>query len=76
VSKLSPKRFSGQMMGIFVLTYAIGNVLAGRLAGNFDPENLQQMPDLYLHISLFTIGVGVVVCLATFKTKKWEKAAD
>ncbi len=76
VSKLSPKRFSGQLMGIFVLTYAIGNVLAGRLAGNFDPSNLQQMPDLYLHISLFTIGVGVVVYLATFKTKKWEKAAD
>ena len=29
VSKLSPKRFAGQMMGIFTLTYSIGSVVAG-----------------------------------------------
>ena len=73
VSKLSPKRFAGQMMGVFVLTYSIGNVVAGLLAGNFDPNKVEDMPNLYLQISLFTISIGIVIFLFTFKTKKWEK---
>jgi POT family proton-dependent oligopeptide transporter len=76
VSKLSPQRFAGQMMGVFVLTYSIGNVVAGLLAGNFDPNKVEDMPSLYLQISLFTISIGIVIFLFTFKTKKWEKLAD
>ncbi|MFV0275969.1 MAG: peptide MFS transporter [Parahaliea sp.] len=72
VSKLSPKRFAGQMMGIFVLTYSIGNIIAGLLAGNFDPDNIQELPNLYLQISLFSIGIAIVVALASFRAKIWE----
>ncbi len=72
VSKLAPKRFAGQMMGVFVLTYSIGNVVAGLVAGNFDPENIQQMPNLYLQISLFTIAVGILIALFALKTRNWE----
>jgi POT family proton-dependent oligopeptide transporter len=74
VSKLSPKRFAGQMMGVFVLTYSIGNVVAGLLAGNFDPSRLDEMPGLYMQISLFSIAIGIVVLLFTFKSRIWEKA--
>lgn len=73
VSKLSPKRFAGQMMGVFVLTYSIGNVVAGLLAGNFDPSRLDEMPGLYMQISLFSIAIGIVVLLFTMKTRIWEK---
>jgi POT family proton-dependent oligopeptide transporter len=76
VSKLSPKRFAGQMMGVFVLTYSIGNVVAGLLAGKFDPNNVEQMPNLYLQISLFSIAIGIIIFLLTAKTKKWERLAD
>lgn len=73
VSKLSPKRFAGQMMGIFVLTYSIGNVVAGLLAGRFDPNQVQEMPSLYLQIAFFSIAIGVVILLMTAKTRFWEK---
>ncbi|NQY62964.1 MAG: peptide MFS transporter [Alteromonadaceae bacterium] len=76
VSKLSPKRFAGQMMGIFVLTYSIGNIISGLLAGNFDPNNVDQIPALYIQISLFSIGIGIVIFLLSFKTRIWEKLAD
>lgn len=76
VSKLSPKRFAGQMMGVFVLTYSIGNVIAGLLAGNFDPSRLDEMPNLYLQISLFSIAIGIVALLLSLKTRHWEKLAD
>lgn len=76
VSKLSPKRFAGQMMGIFVLTYSIGNIISGLLAGNFDPNNVEQMPSLYLQISLFSIGIGIVALLLGLKTRFWELLAE
>ncbi|WP_158966947.1 peptide MFS transporter [Paraglaciecola sp. L3A3] len=76
VSKLSPKRFAGQMMGVFVLTYSIGNVVAGLLAGNFDPENLDQMPELFMQICLVSTLIGVVIAILTLKTGKWEKLTN
>ncbi|MEM9304705.1 MAG: peptide MFS transporter [Pseudomonadota bacterium] len=76
VSKLSPRRFSGQMMGVFVLTYSIGNVVAGLLAGNFDPNELQDLPNLFLQISIFSIIIGVIVAILSIKTRAWEKLAE
>ena len=76
VSKLSPRRFAGQMMGVFTLTYSIGSVVAGLIAGNFDPNNIQQMPNLYLQISFFAIAAGIVVGLFSFKTKNWESLLE
>jgi POT family proton-dependent oligopeptide transporter len=76
VSKLSPRRFAGQMMGVFVLTYSIGNIISGLLAGNFDPDNLNQLPNLYIQISLFSIGIGIVILLVSFKSRFWESLPD
>lgn len=76
VSKLSPKRFAGQMMGVFTLTYSIGSVVAGLVAGNFDSENIQQMPNLYLQISMFSIAAGLVIALCTIGTRHWESELD
>ena len=76
VSKLSPQRFVGQMMGVFVLTYSIGNIIAGLLAGNFDPENVAEMPNLYLQIVTFSIGIGAVILLVGLFTRKWESEVE
>ena len=76
VSKLSPKRFAGQMMGVFTLTYSIGSVVAGLVAGNFDPENIQQMPNLYLQVSIFSIAAGLIIAFCTIGTRHWESASN
>ena len=76
VSKLSPKRFVGQMMGVFVLTYSIGNIISGLLAGNYDPNNVSQIPSLYIQISLFSIGIGIVMLLIGMKSRFWENLPD
>ncbi len=76
VSKLSPRRFVGQMMGVFVLTYSIGNIIAGLFAGNFDANNVAEMPNLYLQIVTFSVGIGAVVILIGLVTKNWEKEVE
>ena len=60
------------MMGIFVLTYSIGNIISGLLAGNYDPNNVSQIPSLYLQISLFSIGIGIIILLLGLKSRFWE----
>lgn len=76
VSKLSPKRFVGQLMGVFVLTYSMGNIIAGLLAGNFDPQQVDQMPNLFLQIVTFSVGIGAVVLVVGLVTKQWEKEVE
>lgn len=76
VSKLAPPRFLAQMMGLFVLTYSMGNIIAGLLAGGFNPEDVSQMPDLFKMIATFAIGVGAVVILVGMFTKGWEKEVE
>lgn len=67
VTKLSPKRFVGQMMGIWFMGSALGNLIAGLLAGQFDTLPL---PDLFSSIFMFTAGAGVLFLLFTIPIKK------
>ncbi|MCG7531164.1 peptide MFS transporter [Psychrobium sp. MM17-31] len=77
VSKLSPKRFAGQMMGVFVLTYSIGNIVAGLLATGYDPKNVSTLPGLYYDIATISLIAGaVILVLMIFVTQKWEKAVE
>ncbi len=52
MTKLSPRRYVGQMMGVWFMAAALGNLIAGLVGGNVDPENLQQMPELFLRTAL------------------------
>ena len=61
VTKLSPKRFVGQMMGIWFLAASLGNLIAGLLAGRFSADRVEEMPDLYLQIVLTTAGAGLLL---------------
>ena len=63
MTKLAPRRFVGQMMGVWFLAAALGNLIAGLVGGHVNPENLQQMPQLFQRtaISLF---IAAAVCAA------------
>lgn len=52
MTKLSPRKFVGQMMGIWFLATAVGNLIAGLVGGNVDPEKLEQMPALFTATTL------------------------
>lgn len=73
VSKLSPRRFAGQMMGLFVLTYSIGSLAAGLLAGEINADNLQEMPSIYLQIGLLVIAGSILVGILAYLTRHWDE---
>ena len=70
VTKLAPKRFVGQMMGIWFLAASLGNLMAGLMAGRFDPESLNEMPGLFMQIVLTTVGSGLLLLMFTKPIKR------
>ncbi|HEX9606451.1 MAG TPA: peptide MFS transporter, partial [Gemmatimonadaceae bacterium] len=40
MTKLAPIKFKGQMMGVWFMASALGNLVAGLVGGNVDPEKL------------------------------------
>jgi len=69
-TKLAPRRFVGQMMGLWFLATSLGNLIAGQLAGEFDPNNLQAFPAEYWSIVLTTGGTGIILLIFTKPMKK------
>ena len=64
MTKLSPRKYVGQMMGIWFTASALGNLIGGLVGGHVDPEKLDQMPALFerTSISLF-IATAVLAAL-------------
>ena len=70
-SKLSPKRYTSQLMGIWFVGTSLGNLIAGLFAGGFDEENVQQMPSLFQSVAIFSLVSGFVLLIFTKPLKKW-----
>ncbi len=71
MTKLAPKRFVSQMMGMWFVGTAAGNLVAGLVAGKFNPEDLSQMPDLFMNFVFAGIGTGLLILLLSPLLKKW-----
>jgi POT family proton-dependent oligopeptide transporter len=70
VTKLAPARLVGQMMGVWFLGSSIGKLMAGLIAGSFDPNDLGSMPGRYLDIAFYACGVGAVLLLISPRMTK------
>jgi len=62
MTKLSTRKYVGQMMGIWFLASALGNLIGGRVGGHVDPEKLEQMPRLF-GVTTASLLIAAVVLL-------------
>jgi proton-dependent oligopeptide transporter, POT family len=58
MTKLAPARIAGLMMGVWFLASAVGNFIAGRLAGFYEAMPL---PALFTNIALFGVIAGLIL---------------
>ena len=76
MTKLAPKAFAGQMMGVWFMAAAVGNLIAGLVGGHVDPEKLDQMPRLFMQTSLFLFGAAVVLALLTVPIRRMMRESS
>jgi POT family proton-dependent oligopeptide transporter len=67
VTKLSPKPLVGQMMGTWFMGSALGNLIAGLVAGRIETSPL---PELFGTVAVISIGAGVLYLIFTPLIKK------
>ena len=60
-TKLAPKKYYSQLMGLWFVGAALGNLIAGLFAGNFDKNNVAAMPDLFHQVFLIGAISGVIL---------------
>ncbi|HEY8852440.1 MAG TPA: peptide MFS transporter [Gemmatimonadaceae bacterium] len=70
MTKLAPLKFKGQMMGVWFMAAALGNLIAGLVGGRVDPEKLQDMPTLFQQTSLFLFIAALLCGLLVFPVRK------
>ena len=70
MTKLSPRKYVGQMMGIWFLATSVGNLIAGLVGGNVDPEKLDQMPGLFIGTTGALIAAAILLAVLTPFIKK------
>ena len=68
ITRLSPARYVGQMMGIWFMGAALGNLVAGRVAGLIESLPL---PQLFGTVTMFSVGAGLVLLLFTKPLRGW-----
>ncbi|HMG70999.1 MAG TPA: peptide MFS transporter, partial [Gemmatimonadaceae bacterium] len=61
MTKLAPVKFKGQMMGVWFMATALGNLIAGLVGGKVDPEKLPEMPILFRQTSM-SLFIAAIVC--------------
>jgi proton-dependent oligopeptide transporter, POT family len=70
MTKLSPRKYVGQMMGIWFLATSVGNLIAGRVGGNIDPEKLEQTPKVFTGTTIALAASAVILALLAIPIKK------
>jgi POT family proton-dependent oligopeptide transporter len=70
MTKLAPRAYSGQMMGVWFMATALGNLIAGLVGGNVDPEKLEQIPLLFQRTALSLFAATVVLILLVRPIRK------
>lgn len=70
-TKLAPRKFYSQMMGIWFVGAALGNLIAGLYAGGLDHENLESMPALFFLVAKVGFGAGLIFLALSPVLKRW-----
>lgn len=73
MTKLSPRKFVGQMMGIWFLATSLGNLIAGLAGGSVDPEKLEQTPALFTWTTIALIGSAAVLAILAIPIRNMMK---
>ena len=71
ISSLSPKKYIGQMMGVWFLASSLGAIIAGLISGRATNEGLISMPGLFNQIAITASLFGLVLIIISRPLHRW-----
>jgi POT family proton-dependent oligopeptide transporter len=71
ISSLSPKKYIGQMMGVWFLASSLGAIIAGLISGRATNEGLISMPGLFNQIAITASLFGLVLIIISRPLHQW-----
>ncbi|HCD26957.1 MAG TPA: MFS transporter [Gammaproteobacteria bacterium] len=75
-SRYSPKRYAGQMFGLWFLASAIGGVLAGLLGGDAMNDGLDSMPAVFGSMVQYYFALGILLVIAAYFLRAKARSSD
>ena len=76
MTKLSPRKYVGQMMGIWFLATSVGNLVAGIVGGHVDPEKLEQTPALFRGTTIALVVASLVLAALIVPIRRMMARTD
>jgi proton-dependent oligopeptide transporter, POT family len=76
MTKLSPRKYVGQMMGIWFTASALGNLIGGLVGGHVDPEKLEQMPTLFINTTVYLFAAAAILALLIIPVRRMMAGRD
>jgi POT family proton-dependent oligopeptide transporter len=71
VSKLVPRRFIGQSLGVWFVSLSLGDLVAGRLAGDFNPLQVSAMPGQFMRVFWFSLICAAALAALLPLMRRW-----
>jgi len=71
ISTLSPKRYVGQMMGVWFLASSLGAIIAGLISGKATYQGLSTMPNLFNQVAIMASIIGIILILVSKPLSNW-----
>ena len=65
-SRYAPKKYAGQMFGLWFMASAIGGVLAGLLGGEASGDGLESMTPIFSFMIKYYLAIAVVLAALAF----------
>jgi proton-dependent oligopeptide transporter, POT family len=75
-TKLSPPKYTAQMLGIWFVAAAIGNLVAGLFAGSVDQNDLTKMPEAFFSVVILGIVSGLIFIFLAPYLKKYMRGVE
>lgn len=75
-TKLAPRKYYGQMMGMWFVASSLGNLLAGLSASEFNPNDVSTLPGMFMNVVLLGGGAGVIIFALSPFINKWSGKID
>jgi POT family proton-dependent oligopeptide transporter len=73
-SKYSPKKYMGQMFGLWFLASAIGGVLAGLLGGDATVDGLNSVQPIFTFMIQYYVVIAIALIVMAYLFKKKESS--